>query len=241
MERRPLSLSDRTRPSWHWHMTLYRSHALGREDKGKGQSPKGDVSLILRAYADVEAFQFDPVTETPVPSIFPPLPRAWPWWERVPYINPVTVSGIGTDVSGIVAGTRTLADVQIEGIGSLVNKDAAQDANIASVTNNSGSLSVSVSPFSAWASTANATQTITTNTLTLSVNNGSGSETVVYTKVSGDDVTVDNPGGFSTSFSGAPGIMGKFAIYKATVTDGAASADVQFSVTLDYDNPNNNV
>ena len=65
--------------------------------KGKGQSPKGDVSLMLRAYAGATAFAFNPATETPNPSIEPPAPRPWPWWEPPGYID------------GNIARTRTHA------------------------------------------------------------------------------------------------------------------------------------
>ena len=343
--------------------------------KGKGQSPMGDVSLILRAFAEVEAFnyEFDPNVDFPliVPNI--PLPRFWPWWGNQPYVNPGVVSGLNTavgtinsevtgiidgtrelgglliagrgplipeiegiggnvegilngtaeladinlanraltlsnelngvnsniqgldstvnhatsgvgatfsevqaiisgtrelvdinlanrsltlsnelddvagtitnldtDVTGIKDGTLTLTDVNIDGIGSLLNKDAAQDANISNATTSGGgSLSVTVSPNYAFASTSNSAQTITTNTITLSVNNGSGSETINYVKVSGDTVNVDSQSAITTSFSGVPGPAGKHAVYKAIVTDSGNTAEVQISISLNYFDPNN--
>jgi len=87
--------------------------------KGKGQSPMGDVSLMLRAFAGADAFDFDEATEIPIINInFPPF-RPWPWWERLPYVNPGTVAGINIDVNGIIAGTTELANVTLIGRGSL--------------------------------------------------------------------------------------------------------------------------
>lgn len=378
--------------------------------KGKGQSPMGEVSLTLRAYAGDAAFAFDNQTEIPPIDIVLPIPRPWPWWERLPYVNPGTVAGINSsvgnlnsEVGGIIAGTRpldgititnrgqllpeidgldvnvasifngtaelaevriagrgpispelngintnignldgsvsglnvdmtgilngtreladinlagraltlaselngfgsdigsldnsvgslnshvsgiiagtteltnvTLAgrgaliseldgidtglssvstdmtgikdgtlpllDVTLDGIGSLVEKTSAQDANINTATSSGSGLSVTASPTAAFATTTTPSQTIATNVIALSVNNGSGNETISYVKVSGDDVTVDSPASTSTSFSGVPGINGKLAVYKAVVTDGPDTAEVQISVTLNYFDPNN--
>lgn len=336
--------------------------------KGKGQSPMGDVSLSLRAYAEAEAFNYelDPGLEFPLTLPNTPDPREWPWWERTPYVNPGTVSGLSSavgginiDVNGIIAGTRELSgilisgrgqlvpeidgiggnvsgilngtaeladinlanrplslfnelqgldgtvndgtsgvgatfaevqaiiagtreladinlanrpltlatelddvvgnisnldtdvtgikdgtlvltDVNIDGIGSLVNKDSAQDANINNATSSSSGLSVTASQNFAFASGTQPNQSITTNSVTLTVHNGSGSETINYVKVSGDDVTIDNQGALTTSFSGVPGVLGKTAIYKAVVTDGGNTAEVQISISLLYFDPNNN-
>ena len=151
-----------------------------------------------------------------------------------------TITNLDTDVTGIKDGTLTLTDVNIDGIGSLLNKDAAQDANISNATTSGGgSLSVTVSPNYAFASTSNSAQTITTNTITLSVNNGSGSETINYVKVSGDTVNVDSQSAITTSFSGVPGPAGIHAVYKAIVTDSGNTAEVQISISLNYFDPNN--
>lgn len=334
--------------------------------KGKGQSPMGDVSLMLRAFAGADAFDFDEATEIPPIDINLPIPRPWPWWERLPYVNPGTVAGINTsvgnlntDVNGIIAGTRPLTgilienrgqllpevdgiggnvtailngtaelaniqltgraqnliaeldsfgvdigsldnsvgtldsnvsgiiagtteltnvtlagrgaltseldgletdlssvtsdvtgikdgtlpltDVTLAGVGSLIDKTTAQDANITTATSSGSGLSVTVYPTFAYATTTNPNQSITTGTVSLTINNGSGSEAISYQKVSGDSVTINNPTSSSTSFTSVPTLLGKQAVYKAVVTDGGNVAEAQFSVTIDYFDPNNNV
>jgi len=88
--------------------------------KGKGQSPMGDVSLSLSAFAGDAAFSFDESIEAPVIDIIIPIPRPWPWWENTPYINPSTFDTINIDVNGIIAGTRQVADINIANRGALI-------------------------------------------------------------------------------------------------------------------------
>ncbi|NNE59180.1 MAG: hypothetical protein HKN36_13825, partial [Hellea sp.] len=142
-----------------------------------------------------------------------------------------------TDISGIKTGTLALNDITISGVGSLLNKDAAQDANIETALSGSGNLSVTASPTFLFGSSSQPFVSTTTNAVTLTVSHGSGSETVAYSKVSGDTLIVDSPAGFTTSFSGAPTQSGKSAVYKAVVTDGGNSAEVQISIWIEYDDP----
>lgn len=115
--------------------------------KGKGQSPMGDVSLMLRAFAGAEAFDFDEGTEIPPIDINLPIPRPWPWWERMPYVNPGTVAGINTsvgnlntDMSGIIAGTRPLAGIMIENRGQLIPEIDGIGGNVNGILNGTAEL-----------------------------------------------------------------------------------------------------
>ena len=104
--------------------------------KGKGQSPMGDVSLMLRAFAGAEAFDFDDGTEIPPIDINFPIPRPWPWWERIPYINPGVVAGLNSNVSGIINGTTQLAEVNLVGRGALTGELNGINLTVAGINGN---------------------------------------------------------------------------------------------------------
>lgn len=110
--------------------------------KGKGQSPMGEVSLTLRAYAGDAAFEFDIQSELPLIEIVQPTERPWPWWERLPYVNPGTVAGLNSnvgnlnsEVGGIIAGTRPLDGINITDRGQLLPEIDGLDLNLAGILN----------------------------------------------------------------------------------------------------------
>ena len=100
-------------------ITLTGSNIDGANDKdwivkGRGQTVRGDISLSLRECAAGECFSF---SESEIPAVTPNPPplRPWPWWERLPFVDPFTVAGIGANVSGILDGTAELTDVNLAG------------------------------------------------------------------------------------------------------------------------------
>lgn len=150
-------------------------------------------------------------------------------------------NSIGTVLSGverIIAGTQPVADVLIEGRGSIVTEQNAQSGqqtamNDFSLTTNTVNLVVSGS-----------TGTLQTPTATLSISGGTAPYTVTSTFVSGDDE-------FTEVITGSPlGADGNVTVYytipwssgllaaaqeKITVTDDlGAMAELNLSVTA-YD------
>ena len=185
-----------------------------------GTSALGKVSYSLREAVDQADLYLQ--TSDPTPNVPVPLPpRVWPWWGDIPAL-PTNF------VSGIISGTQPVADINVTGIGSIIAKDSAQDANITSSQSGSGSLILSTSPSSATGS--GLTGAITTAPITVNRQNASGAETISYAFVSGDNVfTVNNPNGFTTSFTANPAVSAS-AVYEATVVDGATTKTIQFNV-----------
>lgn len=68
---------------------------------------------------------------------------------------------------------------------------------------------------------------VTTGTTTVTVSTGESGATIRWFKVSGDDLTVNSPTSFTTSFSGSVGVgQSKTALFQGVVTKGGAQASV---------------
>lgn len=68
---------------------------------------------------------------------------------------------------------------------------------------------------------------VTTGTTTVTVSTGESGATIRWFKVSGDDLTVNSPTSFTTSFSGSVGVgQSKTALFQGVVTKGSAQASV---------------
>ena len=144
--------------------------------KGRGQTSRGDVSLSLREYAGAAAFDFDPATETPIPTINPPVPRPWEeWWVPRDYVPPNVIGRI----DGIYNGTAELSDVRITERGSLKTDNDARDENInfaltTAIEASGGSLTATKSPSQVSGFDGNETGPITTESVTITATGGSG-------------------------------------------------------------------
>lgn len=64
---------------------------------------------------------------------------------------------------------------------------------------------------------------VTTNSVTVTAA-GTGPLTYLWTRVSGDAITIDSPTAATTTFSGTVGATGKTALFKCTVTDANGSS-----------------
>lgn len=79
------------------------SEINGREwiIKGRGQTERGDVSLILREYGGTQTFAFDAATETPTVPIQVPAARPWPWFVNGEYISAEVIAQVDEALDGI--------------------------------------------------------------------------------------------------------------------------------------------
>lgn len=175
--------------------------------KGRGQSQRLDITLSLREYAGDDAFDFDPDTETPAPPITIPDPRPWSeWYFENDYASPLILNGIRR-------GTVSLDDVLITGRGSLIAEQDAQNEN----STGNDVIQLSANPVNVFGA---GTGAITTSSVTVTITGAVGSTTKVWSKVSGDDFTVNSPNSETTTFTATPGTdNSNTATYKLTVTD----------------------
>lgn len=199
--------------------------------RGRGQTPRGDISLSLREYAGSVAFDFDIATEMPTPAINPPVPRPWEeWWGPRDYVPPNVIGR----VASIYDGTAEVNDINIVGRGSLNISNDARDENISNALNTAttasgGTMTVSRSPLQATAYDGNGgSGSLTTNPVTVSQSGGTGTITYTWTKVSGGAITVNSSSSATTTFSGDPGPDSSIsATFKCTVTDSSSTPQIQ--------------
>ena len=135
------------------------------------------------------------------------------------------VTAAQAKADGIQAGTVVLTDVNLEGFGSLINVQAAQDANISAVAGaaSSGALTATASKSSVVGTRVGA-GTATTATVTITPAGGTAPYTYAWANKSGDTIAPTAATSATTAFS-ASVIVGetKSAVYTCTVTDSAGS------------------
>lgn len=145
------------------------------------------------------------------------------------------------DTLGILRGTRTLDKVQTAGSGDIDAAIGAANANAGSSGSNEFSATINSAGLFVYPAAAG---TATTNNGTVSVSGGTAPYSIVYSKVSGDDFTINGvtslgaDGDFTVSGSVTLAANeSKVATYKATIIDSAGApltASVQFSLTATY-------
>lgn len=138
------------------------------------------------------------------------------------------LSGLNSTVAktdGLIAGTQAVADVVIEGRGSLATE---QDAQASNIENAGGALSVTADVAFVYGQSLAQSGQIITNTVTLAPSGGTAPYSVFWARKSGDVFTISAPTSLTTSFVGDPGQNGGLSgVYEATVTDASAPALTQ--------------
>ena len=165
--------------------------------KGRGQSVRGDVSLSLREYAGDSAFIYDPQTDFLSPEVTAPVLRPWSEWNTVIDYVP---SSVVVDVNGIIDGTRPIADVLIEGQGSLAASGAVLGETNTPVDPAVLNVVINVSQVSASGSDAG---NYTTEFARATVSGGTVPYSGSWSKVSGDPtdrITPNTPSSVNTIF-----------------------------------------
>ena len=153
-------------------------------------------------------------------------------------LNGTESNSIGTILSGqngIINGTTPLADVLIDGRGSLVAEQDAQTDNINNTAASGGALSAVADP--SYAFNINGTGTVVSSSVTVTASGGTPSYSYAWTKVSGDDISVVSASSDTTTFQATGVTSGEIrtAVFRCTVTDSAgspATTTVDVSVTL---------
>lgn len=210
--------------------------------KGRSQTPRGDVSLVLREYAGDSAFAFDEATETPSPLISVPVARPWSeWYDPRDWVSPQYAENF----TSLVNGEYPVTDILILGRGHLNINTDTQNTNIntALLDNSSGSLSVTGSATFAFGNGGGigGNQLVTTNGVTVDVSGGTAPYTWNVTYVSGDtSIVAKTPSGsgvsHSTVFERNCDTDEFFeGVYKFTVTDDVSDS-IEFSVNITITN-----
>jgi hypothetical protein len=135
------------------------------------------------------------------------------------------LAGVNQTTQAIIDGTQPLADVVIDGLGSVTGVVGAQNTNIATATNTAsgGALVATVNRSSVFGSRSGA-GTATTNSVTVTASGGTGPYTYAWANVTGDAFTVTSPTAATTTFSIVLSLDDyRTAEYRCTVTDSLAA------------------
>lgn len=145
------------------------------------------------------------------------------------------------DTLGILTGTRTLSKVLTTTTGDIDAAIGAANANSGSAGSNEFSVTSNSASSFVFASGAGS---VGTSSVTVSVSGGTASYSIVWSKVSGDDFTINSDatlladGDFAvTGTTTIAANETKSAVYKATITDSAGSpltATIQISFSATY-------
>jgi hypothetical protein len=141
------------------------------------------------------------------------------------------VTSVTAKADGLIAGTQVVADVLIDGRGSLASEQDAQTGNIDAAAS-AGDLTASASPVSALGFSAGSGSK-TTNGITVTPAGGVGPYSYAWAKVSGDDVPADSASAATTTFTSSVTLSEfKSAVYRCTVTDSTGGTPLTTTVDV---------